>query len=240
MRADPRYYPIALDLRNRLVVVIGGGPIATRKTGELVPAGAQITVISPEASPRLVRWAQDGRIQWRRRVYRPGDLKGAALAVAATSNPIEHQRIAAEARRRAVWLNVVDEPALCDFIAPAVVRRGDLTLTISTGGRNPALARALKPLLQQTIGDEYGRLTALLGVVRSALRAAGVPPQTRSRLVVRLLSSPLLTQLRRHDHPEILRTIRRLTGLARFSIPRRAVSPAPPRPRSSHGPSFVR
>ncbi|MEO5656542.1 MAG: bifunctional precorrin-2 dehydrogenase/sirohydrochlorin ferrochelatase [Nitrospiria bacterium] len=231
MRAEFRYYPIALNLKNRRVVVIGGGRIATRKIAELLPTGARVTVISPEISSRLARWAKDGRLEHCRRVYRPGDLKGACLAVAATSLPAAHRPIAAEARRRAVWLNVVDEPVLCDFIAPAVIRRGDLTITISTGGRNPALARCLKEMLQGTIGEEYGRLTAALGAIRDGLREAGVPPATRSRLVERLIASPLLAQLRRRDRPAALRTIRRVTGLATVALPRMS----PPRLRSPHG-----
>jgi siroheme synthase-like protein len=173
-------------------------------------------------SDRLARWAREGRISHRRRRYRRGDLNGACLAIAATSTPEEHEKIASEARRTSTWLNVVDEPALCDFIAPAVITRGDLTLTISTSGRSPALARWLKRKMQGVIGQEYGRLTSLLGTIRSALVEAGHPPSTRSAMVDRLMASRLLVQLRRRDQAGVLRTVRRITGLRSFTVSRRA------------------
>ena len=222
MRADPRYYPLVLDLRDRRVVVIGGGPVATRKAAELLKAGARLTVVSPTVSVRLARWARQGRLRHRARGYRRGDLRGACLAVAATSMPEEHKKIAVEARRTATWLNVVDEPALCDFIAPAVIRRGDLTIAISTGGTNPALARRLKRTLGHVIGEEYGRATRLLGAVRVSLREAGYPPSVRSRIVDRLMASALMTHLRRGDRQGVLRTVRRITGLPTLTIPRLA------------------
>lgn len=222
MRADPRYYPLALDLRDRRVVVIGGGPVATRKAAELLKAGARLTVVSPTVSARLARWAREGRLRHRARAYRRGDLRGACLAVAATSMPEEHKKIAVEARGTATWLNVVDEPALCDFIAPAVIRRGDLTIAISTGGTNPALARRLKRTLGALIGEEYGRATRLLGAVRVGLREAGYPPSVRSRIVDRLMASALMTHLRRGDRQGVLRTVRRITGLPTLTIPRLA------------------
>jgi siroheme synthase-like protein len=218
--ARPRYYPAALDLRNRRVVVIGGGQIATRKIAELLQTGARVTVISPTATPRLARWAQEGRLRLLRRRYRSGDLRGACLAIAATSMPTEHVKIANEARRSATWLNVVDVPALCDFIAPAVMRRGDLTITVSTAGRNPALAAWVKRMLQGVIGAEYGQVTRLLGEIRIDLRNAGHPLSVRTTLVNRLMASPLLRQLRDRDHAGATRTIRRITGLATFTLPR--------------------
>ncbi len=225
MRADPRYYPLALDLRDRRVVVIGGGPVATRKAAELLKAGARLTVVSPTVSARLARWAREGRLLHRARCYRRGDLRGACLAVAATSTPDEHKKIAGEARRTATWLNVVDEPALCGFIAPAVIRRGDLTITISTGGKNPALARWLRRTLGNLIGEEYGRVTRLLGAVRVGLRDAGYPPSARSRIVDRLMASALLSQLRLHDRAGVLRTVRRITGLRNFTLSDRSPRP---------------
>lgn len=218
-RPSYHYYPLALDLRDRRVVVIGGGPVATRKTAALLKAGARLTVVSPTVSARLARWAREGRLLHRARRYRRGDLRGVCLAVAATSTPEEHKKIAVEARRTATWLNVVDEPALCDFIAPAVIRRGDLTIAISTGGTNPALARWLRRTLKDLIGEEYGRVTRLLGAVRVGLREAGYPPSARSRIVDRLMASALMARLRRGDRRGVLRTVRRITGLPTLTVP---------------------
>jgi precorrin-2 dehydrogenase/sirohydrochlorin ferrochelatase len=211
-----------LNLRGRDVVVIGGGVVATRKVGELLATGARVTVISPTVSPRLARWRREGRLRHRARPYRRGDLEGSRLAVAATSGPEEQTRIVRDAQASSTWLNVVDRPECCDFLAPAVVRRGDLTIAVSTGGRNPALARWLKRRLESSVGREYGRLTSLLAALRVSLRAAGVPPPTRRRMVDRLMEAGLLDYARTNDRREMLRLIRRVTGLATVTLSTRA------------------
>ena len=215
-----RYYPILLDLYDRPVVVIGGGPIATRKAAALLAAGARLTVISPSLTPSLARLAREGRIRHRQRRYQRGDLKGVYLAVAATSMPDEQLKVVAESRTTATLVNVVDQPTLCDFIAPAVITRGDLIIAVSTGGRSPALARWLKAALRDLIGKEYGRLTQVLGQIRVALRKAGRPPSVRTALVDKLMASPLLSQIRDDDHAAATRTIRHITGLTTFTLPR--------------------
>jgi len=209
-----------LALQDRPAVIIGGGPIATRKAAALLAAGARVTVISPSLTPRLARLAREGRIRHRRRRYQRGDLTGACLAVAATTMPDEQRKIVAEARTTATWVNVVDQPSLCDFIAPAVITRGDLMIAVSTGGRSPALARWLKTTLSELIGEEYARLTRVLAQVRVALRKAGHPPSIRASLVDKLMVSPLLRQIRQRDRSAATRTIRRLTGLTTFTLPR--------------------
>ncbi len=208
-----------LNLKDRAVVVIGGGVIATRKVAELLASGARVTVISPTVSPRVARWARDGRLRHRSRPYRRGDLKGSRLAIAATSDPGEQTRIAHEAQTTLTWVNVVDQPEACDFVAPAVVRRGDLTIAVSTGGRNPALARWIKRQLDSSVGREYGRLTTILAAIRIALRADRVPPLTRRRMVDRLMAADLLEHVRANDRQGIVRLIRRVTGLSTFTLP---------------------
>jgi precorrin-2 dehydrogenase/sirohydrochlorin ferrochelatase len=204
------------------VVVVGGGVIATRKVAELLTTGARVTVISPTVSPRLARWVREGRLRHCARPYRRGDLRGSRLAIAATSDPDEHTRIAQDAGITSTWLNVVDRPEFCDFLAPAVVRRGDLTIAVSTSGRNPALARWLKERVTALVGREYGRLTSILGAVRASLRTAGVPAPTRKRMVDRLMKAGLSDHVRADDRQEILRLIRRVTGLTTFSLPTRS------------------
>jgi siroheme synthase-like protein len=208
-----------LNLQNRSVVVIGGGVIATRKVAELLATGARVTVISPTVSPRVARWAREGRLHHRPRAYRRGDLKGSRLAIAATSDPGEQTRIAREAQTTLTWVNVVDQPEVCDFVAPAVVRRGDLTIAVSTGGRNPALARWVKQQLAASVGPEYGRVTTLLAAVRLALRDHGVPTLTRRRMVDRLMAAGLLARVRANDRQGSVRLIRRVTGLTTFTLP---------------------
>jgi precorrin-2 dehydrogenase/sirohydrochlorin ferrochelatase len=210
-----------LILRDRVVVVVGGGGIATRKVTDLLATGANVTVISPTLSARLQRWVREGRVRHRARPYRRGDLKGSSLAIAATPDPREQARIAAEARTTDTWVNVVDQPPLCDFFAPAVLRRGTLTITVSTEGRNPALARWIKHRLAALVGPEYVRLTALLATVRSRLRAAGVPPPARRRVTDRLMAADLPALVRANDREAIHRLIRRVTGLAMFASSRK-------------------
>ncbi len=173
------YYPVCLDLHDRPCVVIGGGSVAARKVEGLLECGARVTVVAPALAPALETLLQQGRIAVRRRAYAHGDLEGAALAIAATDAREVNARVAAEARARGVWLNAADDPERCDFILPAVIRRGDLQIAISTGGRSPALARRVREDLERLLPAEYGELLPLLAEVRAELRAEGVdvPPE---------------------------------------------------------------
>ena len=141
------YYPAFLDLHGRRCVVIGGGAVAERKVRQLLASGADVTVVSPDATPELERLADDDRLRWIRRAYAPGDLAGAWVAVAATSDGAVHRTVHDEAEREGTLLNVVDAADLCGFIAPSIVERGPVTVAISTGGASPALARKLRELI---------------------------------------------------------------------------------------------
>lgn len=228
-----------LNLRGCTVVVVGGGRIATRKAADLVAAGARVTVVSPAVSARLAKWVRDGRLRHRDRAYRRGDLKGCRLAVAATSDPGEQARIAKDARAVGAWVNVVDQPALCDFVAPAVLRRGDLTIAVSTEGRSPALARWLKERLDAVVGAEYARLTSLLAAIRAELRATGASPSTRRRITDQLLDGGLPALVRANDHKGIARLIRRASGLTTSAPRPRAARTARRTTRSHRGPSIA-
>jgi precorrin-2 dehydrogenase/sirohydrochlorin ferrochelatase len=148
-------HPIFLDLGGQPVVVIGGGKVAERKVVMLLEAGARITVVSPEVSERIETLAGEGRIALWQRAYRTGDLQGCRLAYAATSDSAVNQAVRREASDSGIWLNAVDQPDLCDFITPAIVRRGDLTIAVSTNGRCPALARQIREDVEHQYGPEY-------------------------------------------------------------------------------------
>lgn len=173
------YYPVCLDLRGRPCVVIGGGAVAARKVEGLLDCGAVVTVVAPALTPSLQAMQEAGAISARLRPYAEGDLEGAALAIAATDDREVNTRVAAEARARSVWLNAADDPERCDFILPAIVRRGDLQIAISTGGRSPALARRVREDLERLLPAEYADLLPLLADVRAELRQEGVdvPPE---------------------------------------------------------------
>jgi precorrin-2 dehydrogenase/sirohydrochlorin ferrochelatase len=192
-----KLYPINLiNLERRQTVVVGGGSVATRKVSGLLAAGARVTVISPELSPELTNLVEQGQIAFVERAYREGDLAGAWLVIAATGEPQVNQQVWQEAERRGCLVNVVDDPAHCNFIVPAVLRRGEMMITISTGGASPALARRLRERLESVIGPEYGDLAALLAELRPHLQARFPDPGVRSQVAYRLVDSDLAEIIR--------------------------------------------
>ena len=168
------YYPVFLEMNGRACLVVGGGQVAARKAEGLLAAGARVTVVSPALDAELAALKAGRRIEHFEREYRQGDLRRQALVVAATDDPATNSRVAADARAGGVLVNVVDEPALCDFILPSVVRRGEVVLAVSTGGLSPALARWLRGELEGFLSEDFARLADLLADVRRDLRERGV------------------------------------------------------------------
>ena len=186
-------YPICLiGLNQRSAVVVGGGQMAARKVAGLLEAGAQVTVISPTLEPDLRALAQAGDITYLDRAYCEGDLAGAFLVVAATNEPAVNEAVWQEGNRRGCLVNVVDDPAHSNYIMPAIVRRGEMTITISTGGASPALARRLREWLETLIGPEYEELVDLLAELRPKLLAQFETGETRLAAALRLVDSDLL------------------------------------------------
>lgn len=169
-----QYYPVYLDLRGKRCVVIGGGEIGERKVEGLLDGSAEVTLISPDITSKLQDLANAGRVVWHARQYQQGDLEGAFLAIAATDHRDVNQAIAAEAEREKVVLNVVDDAPLCTFIAPSIVRRGEVTLAISTGGSSPALARKLKETIQESDLLRYADLAGVLSRARTLVKQRGL------------------------------------------------------------------
>ena len=167
------YYPVFLDTKNRFCVIIGGGQIAEGKIASLLECGAKIKMISPEVTPAVKSMADNGTLLWEKREYQEGDLEGAFLAIAATDNNSVNREIYREAEKRSVLLNVADVTHLCTFIAPSVVRRGEVTVAISTSGLSPALARKLRVELQSSPALDYADLALMLSEVRLELRKEG-------------------------------------------------------------------
>jgi precorrin-2 dehydrogenase/sirohydrochlorin ferrochelatase len=167
----PDYFPAFLDLRGRRCLVVGGGEIGERKTHALLDCGARVTIVSPSVTQRLAALAASGRLVHRARPFRRSDPRGCALAVAATGDPRVDRVVAAAARRWRALVNVVDRPQHCDFIVPAVLRRGELQIAVSTGGRSPAIAREIRRRLERFFGPEYGELISRAGEARNRARA---------------------------------------------------------------------
>jgi len=165
------YYPIMVDLRGRSVLVVGGGAVAQRKVEGLLVAGARVTIVSPTLTADLTALAAEGHVRHESRRYRPGDLAGFSLAFVATGDPELNGLVAGEGRQRGVWVNAADDPAHCDFILPAVLRRGPLTVSVATDGSSPALAAVVRDELAAIVGEEYGPLAGLVAELRRELRA---------------------------------------------------------------------
>jgi siroheme synthase-like protein len=161
-----QFYPIFLDLRGRSCLVVGGGAIGTRKTEGLLAAGAMVTIISPQASDEVTRWATERKVRYLQRTYCEGDLKGYFIAFGATGVSEIDVLMACEASREGVLLNVVDRPILCNFISPAVLQRGDLAIAVSTGGKCPGFAKRLRQKLERTITPEYSPILAGIAAAR--------------------------------------------------------------------------
>ena len=160
------FYIACLKLTGRRCVVVGGGDIGLEKVEGLLACDGRVVLVAPEAHPELERLADEGSIQWIRREYEPGDLEATFMAIAATNDTDVNIAVYDDAERRAMLVNVVDVPPLCNFILPAIVRTGPLAIAISTAGASPALAKRIKAQVAAEYGEPYARLAVLLNEVR--------------------------------------------------------------------------
>jgi precorrin-2 dehydrogenase/sirohydrochlorin ferrochelatase len=181
-------FPMFMKLEGRPCLVVGAGVIGEPKIGSLLTSGASLRVIAPQVSPAVSEWARAGAIVWEAREFKVTDLDGVFLVIAATSSREVNGAIFHEAQQRNILCNVVDDPEYCDFYYPAVVRRGDLQLAISTNGHSPALAQRIRRELEIQFGPEYGEWLEELGKIRQQLFASGMNPDERRRLLHELAS----------------------------------------------------
>jgi siroheme synthase-like protein len=170
---DLPQYPANLIVDGRSCLVVGGGAVAARKVAGLLACGARVTVVAPDVGEEIERWAAAGEITLERRPYRPGEVEGYRLAVAATSLPEVNRSVYEDGERHNVWVNAADDPRSCSYTLPSVVRRGPIAVSISTGGHSPALATWLKAHVEQEMGDEYRVLVELLSAERERIKASG-------------------------------------------------------------------
>jgi precorrin-2 dehydrogenase/sirohydrochlorin ferrochelatase len=164
---DTPFYIACLKLTGRRCVVVGGGEIGLEKVEGLLACDGEVVLIAPEAEQALQEYAQEGSIRWEQREYAgPADLEGVFMAIAATNDTDANIAVYDDAERRAMLVNVVDVPPLCNFILPAIVRTGPLAIAISTAGASPALAKRIKRQIAEEYGEPYARLAVLLNEVR--------------------------------------------------------------------------
>jgi precorrin-2 dehydrogenase/sirohydrochlorin ferrochelatase len=160
------FYIACLRLKGRRCLVVGGGDIGLEKVEGLLACDASVTLVAPEAHPALVDMALEGSIEWVRREFREDDLDGALIAIAATNDTDVNISVFNAAERRAMLVNVVDVPPLCNFILPAIVRTGPLAVAISTAGASPALAKRMKREISELFGEPYAQLAVMLNDTR--------------------------------------------------------------------------
>jgi precorrin-2 dehydrogenase/sirohydrochlorin ferrochelatase len=212
-----RYLPICLNLQDQPVVIVGGGAVGTQKARDFAGCGARLTVVSPVASPFLHAEAAAGRLRLIERAYQPGDTDGAFLVMVATNDPAVNAAIYAEATARGQLVNVCDDPEHCNYIFPARIERGPLTLAIFTHGTSPALSKRVRRELERLLGPEYGELAALLAEIRPRVRAApGLTQPQRQAIYERIVYSDILDLLREGE-PDAAR--RRLDEILAERLP---------------------
>ena len=168
------YFPIVLEMTGRRCLVIGGGVVAERKIAGLLEVGAEVTVISPEVTPAILNWSKNNSIQLEGRCYRIGDLAGYQLVFVATDDADVNDGVYQEGKSCGVWVNAADDPDHCDFILPAVIRRGELMVAISTGGASPAATRAIREELDDYFTAEHAQLVQVAAEVRIELTEKSV------------------------------------------------------------------
>jgi siroheme synthase-like protein len=204
------YYPVYLNLTDRRVVVVGGGVVAERKIESLLDTGASIRVISPEVTARILTLAAERRIDLQRRRYQSGDCTGSALVFSATDDPEISNAVFEDGRKAGALVNTADQPAFCDFIMPAVVRRGDISIAISTSGASPGLAARLRRKIARIIGPEYGLLAQLLSEVRPQIQNRMPQAADRKALQYRILDSDIMKYLKQKDIAGAQRRLREI------------------------------
>jgi len=190
------YYPVMLRLEGQRCLVVGGGGVAARKVAGLLEAGACVVVVAPSLCEELKDRVGTGEVEWVSRDFCAADLAATRLVIAATDNHEVNRSVAAVARQAGIWINVVDQPDDCDFVAPAVLRRGPLVVAVSTGGSSPALARELRNHLGEVVGPEYGELAAMLGSLRGEVKEKVRSLERREGFWNAVLALPLLEWLR--------------------------------------------
>lgn len=187
------YYPIMIDLAGKKCLIVGGGHVAYRKALSLLDAGAEITVISPEICSEL---EQIDNITIKKRPYRTGDIKDFVLVFAATGDSALNAEISEDATKMGRQVNVVDDPELCSFIVPAIIRRGSLLIAITTSGKSPALAKKIRLEMEREYGPEYAEFVDLLGEIRDEVKKRYTTQQDREAVFDRLIESGILQVLK--------------------------------------------
>jgi precorrin-2 dehydrogenase/sirohydrochlorin ferrochelatase len=208
-----RYYPIALDMTDKRCVIVGGGAVAERKAERLLACGAHVTIVSRTLTQQLEDKKQANLLEHIKTDYKKQVLHGAFMVIGATDSDQVNERIAEDARALGILVNIVDDPAKCNFILPSLLQQGDLSIAVSTGGKSPALARKIKEDLRQDYGPEYETLLNIMGLIRKEILAQGRDSSANKALFETLAKSELLGAIRQSDRAAVKKIILDATGI---------------------------
>ncbi len=209
------YYPVNLNIEKKKCVVVGGGKVATRKAKKLMECGATVFIISPVFSKTLVDFSKTtDRMHLFKKKYEPCDLDEAFIVIAATNSKKTNLKINQDAKKRLILLNIADAPALCDFTVPASIIRGDLLITISTGGKSPGLAKKIRSNLENEFGKEYADLINLIGSVRDKLIKDNSIAKLNSAVLDKFLKKETLDIIKTKNTEEINSLLSEILGVS--------------------------
>lgn len=214
-----RLFPVMLKLENRGCLVVGGGEVAERKVNDILLSSGRVKVVAPLISPRLNEMAADGLIEVNLRPYMTDDLEGMVLVIAATDDKTINHRVAAECRTRGILVNVVDDPEVCDIYIPAVLRRGALTISVSTEGKSPLLAKKIKEELANVYGEEYAELIELLGEIREKIKDSVPDIENRRNMFLQLVEGPLLDMFKNGGIEQVKEWLSHVYSGGRLELP---------------------
>lgn len=215
----PEYYPVMLDMRNRQAIVVGGNALAAEKAAALVFSGAQVDVLDEHFCDALLAMAERGEVTLRRKRYESGDLAGAFVVIALGTDEQLVETVWQETQQRGQLVNVVDVPRYCSFILPSVLRRGQLTINVSTGGASPGMAKRIRQQLEEVFPSTYGVYVDLAASARAHLRRHRVAYDTRDRFVQDFMASPILELLDVGEMAQALRVVRELLQAYGVEVP---------------------
>jgi len=207
------YYAAFLRLEGKKCVVIGGGKVAERKILSLLEANANVVLVSPDATPFLAKLAEEGNITWIKDTFKPDYLEGAWLVFACTNQRDVQREVFQACEERKIFCNVVDQPDVSSFIVPSVVKRGALTLAISTSGASPAVSRRLRERLERLFGEEYASYLELMRRIRESILSKGLPQEEKERKLQVLALAPLDIYLKNKDYT-LIKAILEKEGLS--------------------------
>ncbi len=198
-----RYYPVNLDIKNRKCLVVGGGDVGTRKVITLLECMASVTVVSPEASEKLLKLAGSDMITLIKRSYIESDLEGMFLVICATDDEELNRQVSEDAGEFNMLCNIADRPEACNFILPALVKRGDLVIAVSTSGKSPAFAKKIRKDLEKQYGVEYADFLKLMGAIRKKLLRNSHEPEAHRHLFEKLINKDIVQLIKNNNFDKI-------------------------------------